>query len=192
MRGLFRLRVEGLEHLPKEAAFVITPNHASYLDSFAVAAALGYRCLRRTYWAGAGAAFSNPFNRFISRLAQAVPVEQAGVSNLAFGAAILKRGRNLIWYPEGQRSPSGELQQFEPGIGLLLNHFRAPVVPVIIHGTYKAMPPGKALVRPKKVTVLFGQPLDVDELEQQGEGDEPQDRLVEALHEHMAEMNDRS
>jgi len=189
MRGLFRLRVEGLEHLPKEDAFVITPNHASYLDSFAVAAALGYRRLRRTHWAGAGAAFSNPFNRFISRLAQAVPVEQAGVSSLAFGAAVLKRGRKLVWYPEGQRSATGELQQFEPGIGVLLNHFRVPVVPVIIHGTYKAMPPGKVLVRPKKITVLFGQPLDVDELEQQGEGEEPQDRVVEALHSHMVEMN---
>jgi len=189
MRGLFRLRVEGLEHLPKEDAFVITPNHASYLDSFAVAAALGYRRLRRTHWAGAGAAFSNPFNRFISRLAQAVPVEQAGVSSLAFGAAVLKRGRKLVWYPEGQRSATGELQQFEPGIGVLLNHFRVPVVPVIIHGTYKAMPPGKVLVRPKKIMVLFGQPLDVDELEQQGEGEEPQDRVVEALHGHMVEMN---
>jgi long-chain acyl-CoA synthetase len=192
MRGLFRLRVEGLEHLPKEDPFVITPNHASYLDSFALAAALGYRRLRRTHWGGAGAAFSNPFNRFISRLAQAVPVEQAGVSSLAFGAAILEREKNLIWYPEGQRSPTGELQQFKAGIGMLLNHFRVPVVPVLIYGTHEAMPPRKALIRPKKITVVFGQPLDVDDLVAQGAGEEPQDRLVGALREHLAEMNDHS
>ena len=49
MRGLFRLQVKGLEHLPEEGPFVLTPNHVSYLDPFAVAAALGYRRLRRTY-----------------------------------------------------------------------------------------------------------------------------------------------
>ncbi len=52
MRGLFRLQVKGLEHLPEEGPFVLTPNHVSYLDPFAVAAALGYRRLRRTEWAG--------------------------------------------------------------------------------------------------------------------------------------------
>jgi long-chain acyl-CoA synthetase len=193
MRGLFRLRVEGLEHLPKEGPFVVTPNHASYLDSFALAAALGYRRLRQTYWAGAGAAFSNPLNRFVSRLAQAVPVEQAGASNLAFGAGVLEREKNLIWFPEGQRSSTGELQQFEPGVGMLLNHFRVPVVPVSIRGTHEAMPPGKALLWPKKIVVIFGQPLDVDDLEQQGEGEEPQDRIVRALRDRVAKLlNERS
>jgi long-chain acyl-CoA synthetase len=192
MRGLFRLRVEGLEHLPQEGPFVITPNHSSYLDSFALAAALGYRRLRQTYWAGAGAAFSNPLNRLVSRLAQAVPVEQAGVSSLAFGAAVLERENNLVWYPEGRRSSTGELQSFEPGVGMLLDHFRVPVAPVFIHGTYEAMPPGKALVRPKKITIIFGQPLDVSDLEQQGESEEPQDRLVEALHDRVAELGNRT
>ena len=188
MRALFRLRVEDLEHLPKEGPFVITPNHASYLDSFALAAALGYRRLRQTHWAGAGAAFSNPFNRFVSRLAQAVPVEQGGASSMAFGAAVLERERNLIWFPEGQRSSTGELQQFEPGVGMLLNHFRVPVVPVSIRGTHEAMPPGKALVWPKKIAVVFGQPLDVDNLEQQGEGEGPQDRIVQALRDRVVQL----
>jgi long-chain acyl-CoA synthetase len=191
MRGLFRLRVEGLEHLPKEDPFVLTPNHVSYLDPFALAAALGYRRLRQTYWAGwTGAAFGNPLTRLVSRLAQAVPIDphRAGVSSLAFGAAVLKRENNLVWFPEGERSASGELQQFRPGIGMLLNHFRAPVVPMFIHGTYEAMPRGKFLRRLEKITVVFGEPLDVDELEQQGEGEEPQGRITQALHDRVAEL----
>ena len=191
MRGLFRLRVEGLEHLPKEDPFVLTPNHVSYLDPFALAAALGYRRLRQTYWAGwTGAAFGNPLTRLVSRLAQAVPIDphRAGVSSLAFGAAVLKREKNLVWFPEGERSTSGELQPFRPGIGMLLNHFRAPVVPVFIHGTYEAMPRGKFLQRLEKITVVFGKPLDVDELEQQGEGEEPQGRITQALHDRVAEL----
>ncbi len=195
MRGAFRLRVKGLEHLPDGGPFVIAPNHVSYLDSFVVAAALDYRVLRRTYWAGwTGAAFGNPLTRAVSRLAKAVPIdpERAGLSSLAFGAAVLKRQKNLVWFPEGQRSPTGQLQPFKPGIGMLLNHFRVPVVPVLIRGTYEAMPLGKALPRPKKVTVVFGRPLDAGELERQGKGDQPQDRIVRALRDRVAELGGRS
>jgi long-chain acyl-CoA synthetase len=191
-RGLFSMRVEGLEHLP-EGPFIIAPNHVSYLDAFAVAAALPYRRLRQTYWAAwVGAAFGNPLNSLASRLAQAVPVDadRHPVSSLAFGAAVLKRGKNLVWFPGGQRSLSSELQEFKGGIGVLLNHFRVPVVPVVIHGTREAMPPGQALPRPKNVTVVFDRPLDVDDLEQQGEGEGSQDRIVQALHDRMAELLD--
>jgi long-chain acyl-CoA synthetase len=194
MRGLFRLRAEGLERLPEEGPFVLTPNHVSYLDPFAVAAALGYRRLRRTYWAGwTGAAFGNPLTRTVSRLAQAVPIDpdRAGVSSLAFGAAVLERKKNLVWFPEGERSPTGKLQTFKPGIGVLLNHFRVPVVPVLIHGTHEAMPRGKFLRRLQRITVIFGQPLDVDDLERHGEGEEPQHRLTQALYDRMTELGDR-
>jgi long-chain acyl-CoA synthetase len=196
MRGPFRLGVEGLENMPERGLFVIAPNHVSYLDSFAVAAALDYRLLRRTYWAGwTGAAFGNPLTRLVSRLAQVVPIdpERAGVSSLAFGAAVLGRGKNLVWFPEGERSPDGKLQPFKPGIGMLLNHFRVPVVPVSIRGTYEAMPRGKALVRPAKITVVFGQPLDVQDLvEHQGEDGQPRDQILEVLRARVAELNARS
>jgi long-chain acyl-CoA synthetase len=194
-RGAFRLRVEGLEHLPEEGPFIIAPNHISYLDAFAVAAALPYERLRQTYWAAyVGAAFDNPLNSLVSRLAQAMPVDadRRPVSSLAFGAAVLKRQKNLVWFPGGQRSPTGELQEFKGGIGALLEHFRVPVVAVVIHGTREAMPPGQALPRPKKVRVEFDRPLEVDDLEQRGEGEEPQDRIVRALHDRIAELLDGS
>jgi long-chain acyl-CoA synthetase len=190
-RRVFHLRVEGIEHLPEAGPFVITPNHISFLDPFALAAALDYPRLRRTYWAGrVGAAFGNPLTRRISRLAQAFPIDshRAVFSSLAFGAAVLGSRRNLIWFPEGHRSPTGELQAFKPGIGMLLNRYPVPVVPVYIDGTHEAMPPGRVWVQPKKVTVIFGNPLDPRELEQQGEGDQPQSRIVQALHKHVAEM----
>lgn len=190
-RRVFHLSVEGIEHLPERGPFVITPNHISFLDPFAVAAALDYPRLRHTYWAGrVGAAFGNPLTRLISRLAQAFPIDshRAVFSSLAFGAAVLKSQRNLIWFPEGHRSPTGELQAFKPGIGMLLDRYPVPVVPVYIDGTHEAMPPGRVWVQPKKVTVIFGNPLDPRELEQQGEGDVPQSRIVQALHEHVAEM----
>lgn len=103
---------------------------------------------------------------------------------------MLKSGKNLIWFPEGHRSPTGELQPFKPGIGMLLDRYPVPVVPVFIHGTREAMPPGTAWMRPRKVTIIFGEPLDPHELEQHGEGEQPQSRIVQALHEHLAQMMD--
>jgi long-chain acyl-CoA synthetase len=191
MRGLFRLRAEGLENLPEGGQFIVAPNHVSYLDAFVVAAALPRDVRRRTYWAGwTGAAFGNPLTRFVSRLAQVVPVdsERAGLSSLAFGAAVLGRGRNLVWFAEGERSRTGSLQPFKPGVGLLLDHYPVPVVPVFIRGTYEAMPRGRFLRRFEKVTVTFGEPFDPRGFEEDGASRE---QVVEELHGRVLELGRR-
>ncbi|MCX6909922.1 MAG: lysophospholipid acyltransferase family protein [Verrucomicrobia bacterium] len=191
MRGAFRVRAVGLKNLPATGPFVLAPNHASYLDPCAVAAALRPRVQRQTYWAGwTGVAFSNAFARFGSRLSQVVPInpEHGVVSSLAFCAAVLKRGKNLVLFPEGERSASGRLLPFRPGVGILLHRIPAPVVPAFIHGSYDALPVGRALPRLKRITVVFGQPLDPRELERQGAGDEPHERIVRALHERVAAL----
>jgi long-chain acyl-CoA synthetase len=190
--GLFRLRVEGLENLPDRGPFIIAPNHVSYLDSFAVAAALDRSMLRRTYWAGwTGAAFGNPLTRLVSRLAQVVPVDpgRAGLSSLAFGAAVLRRGQNLVWFAEGERSPTGSLQPFKPGVGLLLSYYPVPVVPVFIRGTYESMPRGKVLQRLEQVTVTFGEPFDPRGFDETAR---LQEQVVEAVHERVAELGAHS
>lgn len=191
MRSFFGLRVEGAEHLPQDGPFVVAPNHLSYIDSFVVAAALKPRVLRRTHWAGwTGAAFGNALTRAVSLLAQAFPVdpERAGASSLAFGAMVLKQGDGLVWFPEGQRSADGELQPFKAGIGMLLERYRVPVIPVSIRGSYESMPPGRVVPRPGRITVTFGRPLYPNDLERDGDGEEPRDRIVSALRERVAEL----
>src|SRR5205807_4449529 len=115
---------------------------------------------------------------------------RAAISSLAFGAAVLKDGQNVIWYPEGQRSLTGELQPFKPGIGVLLHEYRVPVVPVFLQGTYQALPPGRILPHLEQITVRFGPPLDPRRLEQEAEGDEPHERIARALHDHVAELSE--
>jgi long-chain acyl-CoA synthetase len=191
VRGLFRLRVKGLEHVPQQGPFVLAPNHASNLDSFAIAASLSASQMQQTYWAGwTGAVFGDPFRRLLSRLAQVVPIdpEHGAASSLALGAAVLKRGRNLVWYPEGQRSPTGMLQPFKPGVGMLLEHFHVPVVPVFLQGTHEALPPGNLLPHRKHITVVFGEPLQPEELEREGHGEKPPERIANALHDHVEEL----
>jgi long-chain acyl-CoA synthetase len=162
MRRLFRLRIVGREALPEEPC-VLVANHASVLDPLALSVALGWRRLARTYWGGwTGLAFRDPLMRAISRLWRVLPVEpeRGFASSLALGAAVLKRGDSLVWFPEGERSATGQLLPFRPGIGLLLGRFPRPVVPVDICGTFDAMPRGRRWPRRGPVTVVFGSPLD--------------------------------
>jgi long-chain acyl-CoA synthetase len=124
---------------------------------------LGRRRLERSYWGGwAGVAFANPLMRGVSRLWRVLPIDQArgAGSSLALAAAVLKREDCLIWFPEGERTPTGRLLPFRPGIGLLLARFSRPVVPVSIQGTREALPRGGWLIRPRQVTVTFGDPVE--------------------------------
>ncbi|MDA8163544.1 MAG: AMP-binding protein [Desulfobacteraceae bacterium] len=193
-RTLFRLEVRGLDAVPLHGQFVLAPNHVSLLDPFALAAALPFSTLRRTYFAGwTGIAFRNAFFRFVSRLARAVPIDpkRAVASSLAFAAVVLKRGENLIWFPEGERSPSGSLQAFKPGLGMLLDRYRVPVVPAFIRGAYEALPRGRSWPRFTRIVIDFGEPVHPGELVRRGEGGPPPVRITRGLHERMAALRDR-
>ncbi len=184
MRLVFRLRTAGLEHLPREP-WVLVANHVSFLDPLVLSAALGRRELERSYWGGwTGVAFANPLMRGISRLWRVLPIDQArgAGSSLALAAAVLKRKGCLIWFPEGERSRTGRLLPFRPGIGLLLARFPRPVVPVSIRGTREALPRGRWVIRPHPVAVTFGVPLDPRELVPPGTPpEEAARRIVRAL-----------
>lgn len=193
MRALFRLRVRGRETVPARDPVVLACNHGSYLDPFALAAALPLARLDALYWAGwTGAAFANPLARFVSRAAQVVPVDpRHGVrASLALAAAVLDRGYGLIWFPEGRRSLSGEIQPLRPGIGMLLARYPVAVVPVSIHGSHEALPPGSRLPRPRQLSVRFGEALDPRRLAAEGEGANEAARIVETLERAMRALHD--
>ena len=191
MRLIFRLRAEGLEHFPQDRQWVLMPNHVSYLDPFAIAALLDWNQLRKTYWAGwTGIIFANPVMRFLSRLGKILPVEpmRAARSRLAFGATILKNKKNLVWFPEGGLSTSGKLQEFKPGIGMLLEHFPTSVIPVFVHGTREALPPGKFFPWPHAIRVVFGKPLDARELNRESRDEKSHQQIASALQDKVAEL----
>lgn len=184
MRTVFRIEVHGASHLEGMEALVLAPNHTSYLDPLALAAAHDPKRSRDLYWGGwVGAAFGHPLLRLVSRLAQAVPVDpkRGPVSSLAFAAAVLKRGKRLVWFPEGARSPDGTLQALKPGIAMLLEAQDVPVAPVHISGTHDAMPVGRLLPRPRRLQVRFGRPVRRTTLLREGEGDDPRAKVLDAL-----------
>ena len=70
---------------------------------------------------------------------------------------------------------------------MLLSQFPIPVVPVLIEGTFEAMPTGSRWPRSHQVNVTYGHATDVDELKQQGGSDDPE-RIMDALRMHVEEL----
>ncbi len=197
VHGYFRFEVYGLDNIPDKGPYVITPNHRSYLDGPLVSAALPHKHLKHLYWAASEqAAFGDPVRSYFSRLGQALPVntDHAAFSSLAFGGSVLKRGNNLVWFPEGQRSPTGSLQPLKPGIGRLLDHLETQhpqsiqVVPVHIEGSQWSMPPGTALPRPTPISVTFGKPQSAASLREEGEGDEGFERITDGIEKRLRSL----
>jgi long-chain acyl-CoA synthetase len=190
-RTVFRVRVDGLDHLPKEGPYLMTPNHESYLDPFAIAAVLPWPQLRNLHWAGwVGLLFRGPFTRLFSRIFQVLPVdpEHGLTSTLTLGRAILARGAPLVWFPEGQRSVDGRLHDFLRGVGLLLERTGVPVVPVWIEGTFVAWPAGQRRPRPYPVSIRIGPPLTLADLDPDGDEGDRHRRIAERLRAKVAEL----
>jgi long-chain acyl-CoA synthetase len=158
MRVAFRLRVEGAENLPRNGAYIIAANHTSYLDPPSLAAALPWHALRRVYWsADRTLLFSNWVSRFLCRAMRLFPVDQRSPGGaLASAMAVLRQGHVLVWFPEGWRSPTGELLSFQPGIGRLLQETDACVVPTYIAGAFESLPRGRRMPRFNRITIRFG------------------------------------
>lgn len=190
MHLCFKVSAIGLEKIPK-GQVVFAPNHSSYLDAFALSAVLSIERLNKTQWAGwAGIALANPFNAFIYRLSQAIPIEatRSLISSLALAAAVLKKHKSLVWFPEGEMTSTGKLLPFKSGIGMLLEHFPVKVVPVRIVGTYEALPHGALFPRFDKITVVFGDPVLPEELLKKGTGNTDAEKIANALHDRVRDL----
>ena len=194
MRVLFRLRVEGAENLPAEGPYVLTANHASDLDALAIIAALDYRRARRLYWAGDAIRLFR--KRWLDLLWRALHVFPADdrfpARTLAAGEAVLARGNDLAWFPEGWRTPDGKLQRFYPGIGRILARIRVPAVPIYISGTFDALPRNRRLPRLRPVRVFIGQPLPAGMFPPAAPNETDDQRIADRLHQAVATLETRA
>ncbi|HWC13121.1 MAG TPA: lysophospholipid acyltransferase family protein [Actinomycetota bacterium] len=164
MLALYRIKVEGLENVPRKGAAIIAANHLSFLDSFFIPLVIKRR--KMTYLAKADYFKSWKTKWFFSSVGQ-ISCEREGGSksqqSLEIALEVLKAGRLLGIYPEGTRSPDGYLYRGRTGVARLALASGAPVIPCGLVGTDVVMP--KDAKFPKllgrvKVTVRFGKPLD--------------------------------
>jgi long-chain acyl-CoA synthetase len=165
-RALFLLKVKGKNNIPKKGPFIFCPNHASYLDGPLFASALGFTTQLNTYFLGYSAYFDTPFISWAKHLLRLIPIDPASklADTLMLCGYVLKNSKILCMFPEGSRSPDGEIKDFKRGIGILIKELNIPVIPVYIKGTHNAWPPGKTLPHPAKVEIIFGKKLTLEGL----------------------------
>lgn len=161
----FRLRITGEENLP-DAPFIIAPSHQSFLDGFIMAAALPDAVLKRTFFLVFELMFNRVFMRPLARYGQSVliNVNEELKASLQKSTLPLKKGFNLVVFPEGARTRDRELLEFKRFFAILAKEFDAPVVPVVLDGTFEALPAGKIFPRPRRVVVRYLKPLYPDGL----------------------------
>jgi 1-acyl-sn-glycerol-3-phosphate acyltransferase len=79
-------------------------------------------------------------------------------------AEALRDGNSFLIFPEGTRSRTGQLLPFKKGGFIMALTAHAPIVPVAIKGARDAMKKGSLVIRPVRVTVTFGSPIDTGSL----------------------------
>lgn len=151
-------RVEGVENVPDEGGAVIASNHLSHLDPPVVGSAMP----RRTYYFAKSELFSSPVFGFIIRKCYAFPANRGAADTRALKNAIelLKAGELLTMFPEGTRSLTGELGEFDLGAALAASRAGVPIVPCSLTGTNVVLPRGAKFLKRGKVAVSFGEPID--------------------------------
>jgi long-chain acyl-CoA synthetase len=184
MRILFRLRIEGADRIPASGPLVIAANHASYLDPLVIAASLPSRFVRMTYFSGwTGLMFRGTASRLFSRVANVLPVDpdRMALASIRVARGVLADGGVLVWFPEGQRSPTGQLRRLMPGIGVVLEDSSTPVMPVWIEGTFEAAPAGRMVPKLRRIGIRFGGVVSSAGLAERGRGQTSRERIVDGL-----------
>ncbi|HYL92301.1 MAG TPA: AMP-binding protein, partial [Alphaproteobacteria bacterium] len=161
VRIFFRLEVKGVEKLPKTGPFILSPNHQSFMDGPVVAALIPWRLFSNMFYVGTSEIFGQGLFKYLGRSFKLVPVDPDSnlVNAMRAGAYGLRQGRNLVLYPEGERSIDGTPKKFKRGAAILSAHLKVPIYPVALEGFYEAWPRSKKLPRLSRLRVEFGDPV---------------------------------
>lgn len=118
-----------------------------------------------------------------------IPIDRTKGDLAALRSALsgLKGGKVVALFPEGTRSLDGNLQEPKGGIGFLIAKARVPVVPVYVAGSYQALPKGRKWIKPKRVRVYFGEPIQPVEFVQ-GPGKPDYEAIVALVMSRIAEL----
>jgi long-chain acyl-CoA synthetase len=160
-RDRFQLRVSGIERLPKEGPFILSSNHQSYLDPAVLAAVLPRKTLVNGFAVGTSEIFGEGIMRKLARAVRVVVVDPDAnlMPAMRAGAFGLRHGRNLVLYPEGERSIDGTPRTFKKGAAILAIHMQVPIVPIAIDGFHDAWPRGKRFQKFAPLKMMIGDPV---------------------------------
>ncbi len=198
-RVLNRTKVYGREKLPKGRNVLICANHRTMIDSYLIGHLTSWpqSLLRPHLLPFHPAAQENFFrNRLIGWFStrwKCIPVRRRARDFQALSRMVgaLPKGQMII-FPEGTRSRTGELLRGRPGTGKLIRETRCTVVPCYVKGMDQVLPIGTARPRLfKKIRVIFGDPVPVADLLDLPDTKETSQMIIDRVMDHIARLRDQ-
>lgn len=185
---LFRVSIQGAEHVPDEGGVLLVANHVSYLDP----PLLGVATKKRpVHFMAKAELFDMFFLRWALPRIRVFPVRRGAADRRAIRKAVelLKQGNIVGLFPEGTRSSTGELLQAQRGAGLIAIQAGVPIVPVGLIGTFQPVSFKNGWPKINKLRVRFGQPIHIQDELSSGEDDTTENRrkLLERVNIRMME-----
>ena len=179
-----KVKMEGLERLDRVGPQIMVSNHQSWFDVFALSAYLPVR-FRFVAKKELGRI---PIYGQAWRACGHVSVDRgdrsAAIEALAQASGEVKDlGLTMVMFPEGTRSPTGELQRFKKGAFVLAIQLQIPLVPIGIVGSRAIMRKGGWKVRAGDITIRFGDPISSE-----GLAIRDRDALLKQSHAAVAEL----
>lgn len=157
-RTFWRLRIEGAENLPRSGPYIVAPVHRSNIDTPLVALITP----RRLRFMGKDSLWKSKFTARLFSALGGFPVHRGSADRDALRRCIevIEGGEPLVLFPEGTRQSGPLVQDLFEGAAYVAARTGVPVVPVGIGGSEAAMPKGAKGLRPVRIVIVVGAPLD--------------------------------
>lgn len=171
--SLFSLRLLGYEKLIQEGPCIIVANHQSFLDP----PLIGGIYESSVHFLARKTLFDPLLMRYTLPLCQAIPIDQEkpDPGSILKVMRLLKEGERIVIFPEGSRSPDGEIHRAMPGIGLIIGKLASvPVQPIRISGAFDCLPIHSSKLRFRPITVSIGTPIPFSAEERRAKGRQAQ------------------
>ena len=152
----FRVYSKNSRSLPKKGRVIVAPSHRSNLDVPLISAT----CRRKLYFLAKGSLFVKKFWAWALPGMGGIPLDRSSrADKLALDASLtaLRNGKALTVFPEGERKSGPTIFPILDGAVWLSAKADAPILPVGIGGSERAMPKGKFFPHPRRVVILYGE-----------------------------------
>ena len=155
-----RVNTIGFEHIPKDRPVVYVSNHQSFFDILALSLTLPYtfRLVAKKELVMIpifGQAIKAAGHIYIDGQRR-----EAAFESYERAASVLHEGMSALIFAEGTRSRTGNLLPFKKGPFVLAIAAQVPVLPVYCAHTFGILPKGHIRVRPRPITLYFGEPIE--------------------------------
>jgi 1-acyl-sn-glycerol-3-phosphate acyltransferase len=183
----FRGEVVGTENFPTDGPFLIASNHASHFDPPIV----GSYVPRQMRFFARKSLWNNKIMAWWLNQVETIPVERdsGDVGAIKRVLQALKENRAVVLFPEGTRSPDGNLQSPKAGVGLMACKTGVPVVPCRVYGSFEAFGKGRKIPRfGTPIDVVFGPPIAASEYDDPSAGKARYELAAQRIMERIAAL----